>query len=117
VQGNRRLEQSWVVPFKAESGVRGRFSLHWNQELQRYLAGRIGATAGRPEYLGAVLRATAGRWASWQTLRAATPVRLQPTGPETAGAEAGVPGGRSSAAMIIDSFVLELVFELEAPEA
>lgn len=114
VQGNRRLEHRWLVPFEAESGLRGGFCLHWDAELQRYMAGRLGATAGRPEYLGAILRSAAGRWASWQALKIGTSVRLQPTPAETD--PSGLEGSpwRSSAALIVDSFVLELVFALES---
>ena len=111
VQGNRRLEQVWTVPFLSENGVQGCFSLHWDAELQRYLASRLGPNASRPEYLGAILRAAAGRWASWQALRASVGVRLQPT-TEELGADLASSPWRSSAALIVDSFVIELVFVL-----
>jgi hypothetical protein len=114
VQGNRRLERSWRVPFTAEGGSRGSFSLHWDSELERFMASRIGPNAGRPEYMGAILRATAGRWASWHALRAATQVRLEPTPHEDVREETPLTLGRSSAALIIDSFVIELVFALES---
>lgn len=117
VQGNRRLQQAWCVPFVAENGLQGSFVLNWDAELQRYLGARLGASAGRPEYLGAILRAAAGRWASWQALRAGTPVRLQPS-PDggLTGAQETSPW-RSTAALIIDSFVIELAFVLEPSEA
>lgn len=115
VQGNRRLEQVWCVPFKAESGLEGSFSLHWDAELQRYLASRLGPTAGRPEYLGAILRSAAGRWASWQALRASTQVRLQPS-PSDDDALVSTSPWRSTAALIIDSFVVELAFTLQPRE-
>jgi len=113
VQGNRRLELSWCVPFHAENGIKGSFNLYWNAELQGFLATRLGPTAGRPEYLGAILRSTAGRWANWQALRASTWVRLQPTPQEGESAGEVSTRARSSAALIIDSFVIELVFTLE----
>lgn len=113
VQGNRRLQQLWSVPFVAESGVQGTFSLHWDAELQRYLSSRLGASAGRPEYLGAILRAAAGRWASWQALRAGTQVRLQPSPDGGLSQVLETSPWRSTAALIIDSFVIELAFVLE----
>ena len=115
VQGNRRLEHVWRVPFVGEQGLRGSFSLRWDAELQRYLAGRLGSSAGRCEYLGAVLRSAAGRWASWQALKAGTAVRLQPTPTED---HEGPSRSRwqASAALIVDSFVLELCFALEEGE-
>ena len=61
VQGNRHFDRAWCVPFTGDNGLRGHFSLRWDSEFQRYLAGRCGAAAQRPEYLGAVLRAMAGR--------------------------------------------------------
>lgn len=117
VQGNRRLQQAWCVPFVSESGLQGCFTLNWDAELPRYLSSRLGASAGRPEYLGAILRASAGRWASWQALRVGTPVRLQPS------PDGGLPSvleaspWRCTAALIIDSFVIELAFVLEPREA
>jgi hypothetical protein len=114
VQGNRRLENSCKVPFNSESGVSGRFSLHWDAELQRFLAGKLGPHAGSSEYLGEILRMSAGRWASWHSLRHSHPVSLSSFSAEEEEAfEEGLPLGRSSAAMIIDSFVVELVFEVE----
>jgi len=115
VQGNRRLEHSWKVPFDADGGVQGSFTLYWDAELQRFLAGRLGTSAARPEYLGSVLRSVAGSWASWQSLRSAIRVRLQPTLQDQDGREAAVLA-RSSAALIADSFVIELVFALESRE-
>jgi hypothetical protein len=115
VQGNRRLQEQWRVPFTAEGGTKGSFTLLWDTELQRYLASRLGPNAGRPEYLGAILRSAAGRWASWQALRASNAVRLEPTPHEDHAAEAPSVLGRSSAALIVDSFVIELVFAFESP--
>lgn len=117
VQGNRRLDHSWVVPFADKDGRRGSFSLHWNDELQHFLSGRLGANAGRPEYLGVILRSTAGRWADGQALRGLPPVRLRPSPQGEDSPGEGHSLGRSSAALIIDRFVLELVFLLEAPAA
>jgi hypothetical protein len=114
VQGNRRLEQHCIVPFGADGGLRGTFSLHWDAELQRFLASRLGANAGRPEYLGAILRATAGRWASGHALRGTAQVQLQ-AAVQADGREEAPCLGLSSAALIIDSFVIELVFALESP--
>ena len=116
VQGNRRLEHAWNVPFLGGQGLKGAFSLRWDAELQRYLAGRLGVSAGRPEYLGAILRSAAGRWASWQALKAGSSVRLQPSPSEAAGA-AGPSPWQASAALIVDSFVLELCFDLQPGEA
>ena len=48
VQGNRRLPCSWSVPFAVSNNSRGSFTLYWDAELQRYLAGRLGNSAGRP---------------------------------------------------------------------
>ena len=115
VQGNRRLPCSWSVPFSASNSSRGSFSLYWDAELQRYLAGRLGVSAGRPEYLGSILRSCAGRWASAQALKAGCSVRLEPTSAEK-DAYPSAPWN-SSAALIVDSFVLELVFALGRPEA
>ena len=117
VQGNRRLEHIWNVPFEGERGLKGVFSLRWDGELQRYLAGRLGASAGRPEYLGAILRSAAGRWASWQALKAGTSVRLQPTPAEEHAISLSQSPWQASAALIVDSFVLELCFALESSEA
>jgi hypothetical protein len=115
VQGNRRLACSWSVPFAVSNKSRGSFSLYWDADLQRYLAGRLGAGASRPEYLGSILRSCAGRWASTQALRAGCSVRLEPT---AAPAEApSTAPWNSSAALIVDSFVLELVFALGRAEA
>jgi hypothetical protein len=117
VQGNRRLQQVWTVPFAAENGVQGCFMVNWDAELQRYLAGRLGNSAGRPEYLGAILRASAGRWASWQALRAGTQVRLQPSPDAGSSSPLDSSPWRSTAALIIDSFVIELAFVLGPREA
>ena len=117
VQGNRRLEHAWNVPFLGAQGLKGAFSLRWDAELQRYLAGRLGVSAGRPEYLGAILRSAAGRWASWQALKAGSSVRLQPSLSETQGDAASQSPWQASAALIVDSFVLELCFDLEPGEA
>jgi hypothetical protein len=117
VQGNRRLEHVWNVPFEGEQGLRGDFSLRWDAELQRYLGGRLGASAARPEYLGAILRSAAGRWASWQALKGGTAVRLQPTPSDEQPTGFSQSPWQASAALIVDSFVLELRFALEANEA
>jgi len=115
VQGNRRLPCSWTVPFAVSNNSRGSFTLYWDAELQRYLSGRLGNSAARPEYLGSILRSCAGRWASAQALKAGCSVRLEPTSAE----ESGYPAApwNSSAALIVDSFVLELVFALGRAEA
>jgi hypothetical protein len=117
VQGQRRHEHTWVVPFGDKLGTRGTFSLHWDADLQRFLAGRLGANAARPEYLGVILRATAGRWADWRALRGSPPVRLGPSPQADESASESGSLGSSSAALIIDRFVLELVFALEAQGA
>lgn len=115
VQGNRRLACTWSVPFAVSNGSRGSFNLYWDAELQRYLAGRLGASASRPEYLGSILRSCAGRWASAQALKAGCSVRLEPTSADD-NAYPAAPWN-SSAALIVDSFVLELVFALGRAEA
>jgi hypothetical protein len=113
VQGNRRFDRAWCVPFTGENGLRGHFSLNWDAEFQRYLAGRCGASAQRPEFMGAVLRAAAGKWAAQQGLRHDVSLRLLPS--EEALPETGQPASpnSSSAALFVDSFVLELGFSLD----
>ncbi len=113
VQGNRRFDRAWCVPFTGDDGLRGHFSLHWDTEFQRYLAGRCGAAAQRPEFIGAVLRAAAGKWALQQGARRDTKLRLLPSA--EALPEEGHPAqpGSSSAALFVDSFVLELGFSLQ----
>jgi hypothetical protein len=101
----------WSVPFEG-AGLKGSFCLAWDPALQRFLAARVGPAAARPEFLGAVLRAAAGRWASAAALRGHSAVRLQPS-PEDGACVAEASPLRSSAALILDSFVIELAFALE----
>ncbi|HTB35160.1 MAG TPA: hypothetical protein VK842_09875 [bacterium] len=115
VQGNRRLPCSWNVPFAVSNSSRGSFGLYWDAELQRYLAGRLGPSASRPEYLGSILRSCAGRWASAQALKAGCSVRLEPSSADQNSHP--LAPWNSSAALIVDSFVLELVFALGRAEA
>ena len=119
VQGNRHFDRAWCVPFAGEGGVRGHFSLRWDAEFQRYLAGRCGAPAQRPEYLGAVLRAMAGKWAIQCGLRQDTKIRLLPSAEALAQSELPPVTGidNSSAAIFIDAFVLELGFSLDINQA
>lgn len=117
VQGNRRFDRAWCVPFTGDDGLRGHFSLHWDAEFQRYLGSRCPAAAQRPEFLGAILRSAAGKWALQQGLRRDTKLRLLPSA--EALPEQGHPTqpGSSSAAIFVDSFVLELGFSLQEKTA
>lgn len=111
LQGNRSGLMEWTVPFSSEAYGRGRFELRWDPEIARSLSLRLGANAARPEFLGAILRAAAGRWASWQTMRAGASVRLQPSTSE----DDALPGSawQSSAVLMLDALVLEIRFYLE----
>jgi hypothetical protein len=113
VQGNRRFDRAWCVPFTGEHGLRGHFSLSWDAEFQRYLAGRCGAHTQRPEFLGAVLRAAAGKWSVQQNLRHDIRLRLLPSAEALPEMRQPVSQGHSSAALFIDAFVLELGFSLD----
>jgi hypothetical protein len=110
VQGNRRFDHGWCVPFSGGQGQQGYFHLRWDAEFQRYLATRAGAAGSRPEFIGAILRTAAGKWAKQQSLRNNSAIRLLPTAetlPELA------PNAlNSSAALFVDAFVLELSFSL-----
>lgn len=111
LQGNRAGLMEWAVPFNSEAYGRGRFELRWDPEIARSLSLRLGASAARPEFLGAILRAAAGRWASWQTMRAGASVRLQPSTAEDSAD--GETAWRSSAVLMLDALVLEVRFYLE----
>lgn len=112
VQGNRGGMARWTVPFNADAGSQGRFILRWDPELQKHLSHRLGAIAARPEFLGSLLRATAGRWVNKQPLQGLGGVRLQPSAePETAAEP--LRSLSSSAALLLDGHVLEIVFELD----
>lgn len=111
LQGNTLQLMAWEVPFHGEKGVHGAFRLRWDPELSRLLSARVGQPAQRPEFLGAILRGVAGRWASWQALRNGSAVRLLPS-PESAGAGPEGPW-RSSAALLVDHHAVELSFMLE----
>jgi hypothetical protein len=113
VQGNRRFDRAWCVPFTGESGLRGHFSLNWDAEFQRYLAGRCGANAQRPEFMGAILRSAAGKWAAQQSLRHDVTLRLLPSEEALPEMEQPVSPSSSSAALFVDAFVLELGFSLD----
>jgi hypothetical protein len=113
VQGNRRFDRAWCVPFSGERGLRGHFSLSWDAEFQRHLAGRCGAAAQRPEFMGAVLRAAAGKWAAQQSARHDVSLRLLPSSDALPEAAQAIGPSNSSAALFVDSFVLELSFSLE----
>ena len=117
VQGNRHFDRAWCVPFIGENGLRGHFSLRWDAEFQRYLAGRCGAPAQRPEFMGSVLRAAAGKWAIQQGARRGVKVRLLTSA--EALPEQGVPaaGDSSTAALFVDAFVLEIAFSLDDRQA
>jgi hypothetical protein len=117
VQGNRRFDRAWCVPFTGESGLRGHFSLSWDAEFQRYLAGRCGAVAQRPEFMGAVLRSAAGKWAAQQSVRHDVSVRLLPSSEALPEMDAPISPSSSSAALFVDSFVLELSFSLDNRQA
>ena len=117
VQGNRRFDRAWCVPFTGDDGVRGHFSLRWDAEFQRYLAGRCGAMAQRPEFVGAVLRAAAGRWALQQGSRHDVKIRLLPSAEALPDQEPHSSFGSSSAALFVDAFVLELGFSLDHSQA
>jgi hypothetical protein len=112
LQGNTLQLEVWEVPFYGEQGLRGAFRLRWDPGLSRLLSARVGSSAQRPEFLGAILRGMAGRWASWQALRHGSPVRLLPS-PE---APAARPEGPwcSSAALLVDQHALELSCVLES---
>jgi hypothetical protein len=113
VQGNRHFDRAWCVPFTGDNGLRGHFSLRWDSEFQRYLAGRCGAMAQRPEFVGAVLRAAAGRWAVQTGARRDVKIRLLPSAEALPEHAAASNVGSSSAALFVDAFVLELGFSLE----
>ena len=119
VQGNRHFDRAWCVPFAGEGAIRGHFSLRWDAEFQRYLAGRCGANAQRAEYMGSVLRAMAGKWAIRAGLRTDVKIRLLPSAEANAQQDAAPTRGvdSSSAAIFIDAFVLELGFSLESTQA
>jgi hypothetical protein len=113
VQGNRHFDRAWCVPFTGDDGLRGHFSLRWDAEFQRYLSARCGAMAQRPEFLGAVLRAAAGRWAVQQGARHDVKIRLLPSAEALAEHAPSNSVGSSTAALFVDAFVLELGFSLE----
>jgi hypothetical protein len=117
VQGNRRFDRAWCVPFTGDEGLRGHFSLHWDDEFQRYLGKLCGAAAQRPEFIGAVLRAAAGKWALQQGLRRDSKLRLLPSAEALPDQGHPVQPGSSSAAIFVDSFVLELGFSLQEKTA
>lgn len=112
VQGNRHGLARWTVPFSVEAGQQGRFILRWQPALQQHLAGRLGAVASRPEFLGSLLRATAGRWANQQPSRGHGGLRLLPSGDAESPTE-DLRNVSSSAALLLDGHVLEIVFELD----
>ncbi len=114
VHGNTGSLAQWVVPFESDHGPRGSFILRWSSELQRHLASRLGTAAARPEFMGSILRSTAGRWAQSQAQGGRRPLRLQPS-PDPDGGPAPQAGLRSTAALLLDSHVLELTFVLEHP--
>lgn len=113
VQGNRRFDRAWCVPFTGSDGLRGHFSLSWDAEFQRYLAGRCGAMAQRPEFMGAVLRAAAGKWAAQQSTRHDIQLRLMASAEALPEVGQPISPNSSSAALFVDAFVLELGFSLD----
>lgn len=106
LQGNLGGLARWTVPFSAVQGRQGRFILRWPPDLQAQLASRLGAAAGRPEFLGSLLRAAAGRWAADRP-----GLRLLPSDEEVPSATA--PRHHSSVALLCEGRVLEIVFELD----
>lgn len=116
VHGNLSSLIQWVVPFESEHGPRGSFILRWSSELQRHLGSRLGNAAARPEFMGSILRSTAGRWAESQAQGGRRALRLQPS-PEPESSPAQAAGLRSTAALLLDSHVLELTFVLEHPHS
>ncbi len=113
VQGNRRFDRAWCVPFTGDNGLHGHFSLRWDAEFQRYLATRCGAMAQRPEFLGSILRTAAGQWAGAQSLRHGQRLRLLPSEEALPEQDRSSAGNSSGAALFLDAFVLELGFSLE----
>ena len=112
VQSVRPLDRYWSVPFNYE-GQQGCFGLAWDSEFQRYLASRLGPVASQPEYLGRLLRSAVSRWAAWSSLHGGSLVRLLPSPDCSTGAQK--PSSALSAALIIDSFVVELSLAETAP--
>ena len=113
VQGNRRFDRAWCVPFTGDNGLKGHFGLSWDAEFQRYLAGRCGAMAQRPEFMGAILRDAAGKWAGQQGVRHEVKLRLLPSAEAQPEASLPISPNNSGAAMFVDAFVLELGFSLD----
>ena len=107
IHGNVRFERAWCVPFHGH-GLRGCFTLRWDEQLQRYLGTRVGEKASRPEYLGAVLRSAAGRWCQQQGQRHGMSLRLLPSAEAAPEVQGMAP--TCSAALFVDAFVLELGF-------
>lgn len=112
LQGNRGVLAQWTVPFGSEEGHAGRFILRWSPALQNHLAARLGVAAARPEFMGMVLRGTAGRWAQLQVQSSGPRVNLMAS-PDPEAALASARPQRQCAALLLDGHVLELTFELD----
>jgi hypothetical protein len=117
VQGNLAGMARWTVPFVSEQGLEGRFVLRWNPALAQHLGNRMGASAARPEFMGSVLRSTAGRWAASQAVQGLKALRLKPSPDNESELQPLQRPVTSSAALLLDGHVLEVVFELDQAPA